>query len=140
VSDGAAWRVQYGNTFTRDISSLLDSGFKLSSATGYLRLRRTGNQVFMSGRLQRVASSGTIVGVPVATMPAGFQPFDNMNLLGWARKTPNNLNGFVANESVQARIDIIFPTGSGNYVADDYVNFTATWWTENAWPTTLPGV
>jgi len=138
VSDGTGWRLLFGDTLTRDITALLDPGWKVAVSQGYLRLRRIGTTVFTAGRIQRVTAGTAYAGnTPVFTLPTGFGTGSAYVALGTAQLYMKGM-GQVSNYSTGARIDVSFTITSGNYVVDDVVNFSASWYTEQAWPTVLP--
>jgi len=142
ISDGTTWRLVYGDTQHRDISSLMDSAWKLGAVGGgHLRLRRIENVIWISGRLQRIAAGGAYGGQPVFTAPAGFLPNAAYCPLGNVMLGSGKALGIVANLFGANRIDLYFyNVPGGAYVVDEYVQFTASWVTTDAWPTTLPGV
>lgn len=139
VSDATAWRLTYGDTLNRDISSLLDSGWKLGTTAGYFRMRRLDNVVYLYGRLQRLTVAVT-GGQPLFTPPTGFLPMAGYVPFGPALwHTPNQI-GMVANFFGGTRIDAYFYPTTQNFAVNDYVSFSAQWTTDQSWPTTLPGV
>lgn len=137
VSDNVTWRLEYGNTLTRNMAGYLDAGWKLHTTAGFFRMRRVGNMCYISGRLQRVTAGTTVTGVALFTPMSGFVPADGYTVFGVARHLAKNATGHVGNEFSSTRIDINFPVG-GNYAVDDAVWFSAQWWTDHSWPTSLP--
>jgi len=138
VSDGVAWRLSYGDTLTRDISALLDPGWKIHTSQGYLRLRRIGNVVYTAGRLARVTAGTTYASsVAVFTAPAGFQPGPVYAPWGPAVLYTKAV-GYVSGFQAATRVDVQISAFPGAYAVDDSVFFSGFWWTESAWPTVLP--
>jgi len=139
TSDGATWRLVYGDTLTRNVATLLDPGWRLHTSNGYLRLRRSGHFVYLAGRLQRVTAGTPYNGhTPVVAMPIGFYPSMSYNVQGDAN-IYTKFVGLATNLSVTSRIDVRFDGAAGSYVVDDALNLSAVWMTEQAWPAVLPG-
>ena len=142
ISDGVAWRLVYGDTLNRDISSLLDPGFKLApTGGGHIRLRRIANWVYLTARLQRVNAGGPYNGSwALFAIPAGFVPNANSISMGTAVVGAPKFPGVVDNLYTQARCDVMFAGLAGAWLADEYMICSAQWVTDQTWPTTLPGV
>jgi hypothetical protein len=139
TSDGASWRLVYGDTLARNVVTLLDPGWKPHTSNGYLRLRRSGHFVYLAGRLQRVTAGTPYSGhTAVIAMPMGFYPSMSYNVQGNAN-IYTKFVGLATNLSVTSRIDVRFDGAAGNYVVDDALNLSAVWMTEQAWPAVLPG-
>ena len=117
------WLVDYGDTGWRNISSLLPSDW-----SGVVAAARTQNRVTITGSNVRPATTGT---TGILDLPAGFRP---------ARKT----NG-VADEAGAYRP--VFALNFSPYkleirniaAASSWMDFSITYATKDAWPSSLPG-
>ena len=117
------WRVDYGDTGWRNVSSLLPSAW-----SGIIAVSRTQNRVTIIGTNLRPAATGT---TGLVDVPSGFRP---------ARKT----NG-VGDEAGAYRP--VFALNFSPYkleirniaAANSWVDFSITYATKDAWPSSLPG-
>ena len=117
------WLVGYGDTGWRNISSLLPSDW-----SGVVAAARTQNRVTIIGTNLRPAATGT---TGLVDVPSGFRP---------ARKT----NG-VGDEAGAYRP--VFALNFSPYkleirniaAANSWVDFSITYATKDAWPSSLPG-
>lgn len=117
------WKVEYGDTGWRNISPLLPSAW-----SGVIAVARTQNRVTIIGTNLRPATTGT---TGLVDVPAGFRP---------ARKT----NG-VGDEAGAYRP--VFALNFSPYkleirniaAASSWVDFSITYVTKDAWPSSLPG-
>lgn len=117
------WRVDYGDTGWRNISPLLPSAW-----SGIISVSRTQNRVTIIGTNLRPAATGS---TGLLDIPAGFRP---------TRKT----NG-VGDEAGAYRP--VFALNFSPYkleirnigAANSWVDFSITYATKDAWPSSLPG-
>ena len=120
-----------GDTGTRDVREIADDFDFSTSSFHKLLLRRVGDQVFMSGRGVRTAESQWITNI----LPWGFRPRSGEY---------NSLRGTILNKGVlsplgnSATLLRLSVSGTTLKVGDDVV-LNATWFTNDSWPTTLPG-
>lgn len=141
------WVVSVGDTGWRDISgtSMLHEGIVMHSAAPTCKLRRIGDQVQFVARLAPKAG-GTLEGTPRATalnlltgLPAGFIAKDYVSQgslsLGTLLMGHVHTMAALGNLTAQGHNSLV----TGNWAASDGINVTATWTTNNAWPTSLPG-
>ena len=120
-----------GDTGTRDVSEIAE-GFDFSSSTYHkMTLRRVGNQVYMEATGVRTADDAWLTKV----LPAGFRPRtgEYNALRGFALS--NGRVSAVGNSNTLLRLS----RSSGDFKTGDTVNISATWFTNDGWPTTLPG-
>ena len=136
------WRVLYGDTGVRNVTSLLTSTWRAASST--VTVTRTGDTVVLS--LNVSVSAGTLLQwwPTILTLPQGFRPASQVKAvlpdtwLGWeqgplvvaASPAPG---GFVALETPLDEMTV--PSGEGAK------RFTASMMypTTDPWPTVLPG-
>ena len=117
------WLVDYGDTGWRNISSSIPSGW-----AGVIAISRAQNRVTIIGSNVRPATTGT---TGILDLPSGFRP---------ARKT----NG-VGDEAGAYRP--VFALNFSPYkleirniaAASSWVDFSITYATKDAWPSSLPG-
>jgi len=141
TSTGTAWILTGGvpDTGSREVGGSIDADWALHGSAGFLVLRRVGNRVTLTGRIKRVTASGSRADMDrVYTIPTGFQARTSYVPLGTA-VGPNYIIGVASNIASSAGFDVMFTGASGTWAADEGVFFTASWITDNAWPTSLPG-
>ena len=120
-----------GDTGTRDVSEIAE-GFDFSSSTYHkMTLRRVGNQVYMEATGVRTADDAWLTKV----LPAGFRPRtgEYNALRGFALS--NGRVSAVGNSNTLLRLS----RSSGDFKTGDTVTINTTWFTNDGWPTTLPG-
>ena len=127
------WVVLEGNTGWRDIRATLGSSF----STSYLRIKRDGNTVMVIGAVTPAAS---IVGTARQTLQSAFLLPSGMAApfylpLG-VTSVSSNESGLVGTLTDPSTISLNFP--SGTWTAAEFL-FSATYLTDAAWPTSLPG-
>lgn len=140
TSTGSAWILTGGvpDTGRRNVVADIDADWAANASVGYLRLQRIGERVYFEARLDRVTASGGRGSYDaVYTVPSGFAPRNAYNIRGLAAG-PSGAQGYVSDLSIPGRMDVWFLSG-GTWAAGDDVFFTAEWYTNDAWPTSLPG-
>lgn len=141
-SGTTGWQVSYGDTGWRNIAGLMDSGWSAIGGSEYLRLRRVGAEVFLAGRIARVAAGGNISGLNIllAPVPSGFITSTPYIPMGPAS---TNNSGIVGSIGAYANYDSVhvgyFQNPTLQYTAGQTISVSAGWTTANPWPTTLPG-
>ena len=119
------WRVQCGETGTRDVSNLI------TNASGTLTIFRTGNVVFMDAMSVTPTDDLSSGGTFINSLPSGFRPTMRRNF-----SLPSNPSGGTMRSAFQ------LPAGSvGVWVPSikDHYHLHLSWYTSDTWPTTLPG-
>ncbi len=121
------WRVVYGDTGSRNLTSLLLNGFAEASNFGRVRLSRIGNLVELSLRFDsRAKTSDTFLDVPVGFRPiteyATFRMTDALNPF-----SSGYMDLFQDRDRLRTNVSSAFASS------------TASWFTRDPWPTTLPG-
>lgn len=114
----------YGDTGLRDVSAL-----DPDREVGTYNLRRFGNVVTLTAVLVKRLTAGTTT---IAGMiPAGFRP-DSTQVFVSLSIAPGT-NEFRVGVSTAGNYSV------SSYVVGQYTQYSITWTTSNAWPTTLPG-
>lgn len=119
------WRVEYGDTGLRDISSLL------TNVTGVANIARIGQVVYLEARdispEETLRSGSTFLG----SLPTGFQPSSRRDFsLDATLSSSTNRSGF---QFAGGAIGVWSPSTSDEYYFEHF------WITSDPWPTTLPG-
>ena len=117
------WRVEYGDTGWRSINDLA-----LPSWEGRTKIIRSSNAVYIIGANLRPKQTGETA---LLEIPSGFRPSGDY-VYGTGAE-----NGVITH----ARASIFSPynlTVNASKV-DSWVSFSITYYTSDAWPTTLPG-
>ena len=120
-----------GDTGTRDVSEIAE-GFDFSTSTHHrMTLRRVGNQVYMEATGVRTINDVWITKV----IPGGFRPRtgEYNALRGFALS--NGAISAVGNSNTLLRLT----RSGGDFKTGDTVIINVTWFTNDGWPTTLPG-
>lgn len=122
------WSVQYGDTGWRDLTSLLvvDATRTVGQAP---RMRRVGERVYFAGVW---ANSGTPFRQALLTPPTGFRP-----MLGLYQRVD-----YDAAETPYYRSLYVPASGNIQYggpASGSHFEYSSSWSTIQAWPTTLPG-
>ena len=121
------WRVEYGDTGWRNVSSNLESG-----VSGNIFVARVGQTIHMMLHNVSTANAGHI---SLISLPTGFRPF-NMSGANWRNTTLTTDNGdtvcVTSYHNGFMRV-LNMPTGK---VFGGSISMVA----ESAWPTTLPGI
>ena len=117
------WRVEYGDTGWRNISSAL-----LSTWSGTVTISRTQNTVTVLGTNIRPASTGT---TGILDLPVGFRP--SRTTAGAGDETESYLSVFALGYS-PFKIEV-----RKVKTANSWVSFSITYVTRDDWPTSLPG-
>lgn len=137
------WRLAYGDTGWRNVTTLLHADWVATSAAPMCRIRRVGNQVTFQTRLSPAPAK-------VGTARVGAHSFINPLPAGFVSDT-YLAHGVTMLGSVQAGVTITssstnnlqtsMPTTAvtGNWASGDLVHTAVTWTTNDAWPTALPG-
>ena len=117
------WRVEYGDTGWRNLSSLLPSTW-----AGEMSITRTQNRVTIIGSNIRPGETGD---AHMLELPAGFRP---------ARTTTGVGNESGAYKAIYALNYSPYRLQIRNIAAvNSWLNFSITYVTQDAWPTSLPG-
>lgn len=126
-SGTAGWRVEYGDTGWRNVSSQLESG-----VAGNIFIARVGQTVHMMLHNVSTANAGHI---SLISLPSGFRPF-NMSGANWRNGALTTDNGDTVRISSYhngfMRV-LNMPTGK---IFGGSISMVA----ESAWPTSLPGL
>lgn len=123
-SGSSGWRVAYGDTGWRDISSLIYPGATLAETSGRLLIKRDGSDVWLSIITGAVGFENRLY-VPMT----GFRPRSGVSTTAMVRKRSN------PNDTFMWRVD----TTVDYFPATSEAVGTAHWATQDAWPDTLPG-
>lgn len=131
------WKVLYGDTGWRDVSSLLKSGIA-PSASGYARMRRVGSRVSVELRLN-ITTAG-VTSLNASALPVGFRP---------ALIAHRNGTAWTAAGTDQAITALTTPLsgyasgGDWGFVASpanpSSVAWTFDYLSNDTWPSILPG-
>lgn len=117
------WRVEYGDTGWRNISSLLPATW-----TGEVALTRAQNRVTIIGTNIRPGETGNTY---LLELPAGFRPAGTTTGVGDETGAYRPLYGYSYSPyNLQVR---------SIAAANSWVNFSITYVTNDPWPTSLPG-
>lgn len=139
------WKVAYGDTGWRDVSSLLSPGFSKTVLAGVAKMRRINDMVWGSFKISipPEQSQSNIL----SAMPAGFRASDYEYPGGLYAGPVGNLNpGASSLRPDTSRAGLLSPgiTGYGTGVSSSWSNTTLAWAiqhvTNDGWPTALPGV
>ena len=121
------WRVEYGDTGIRNITSLIEG----DQGTGRARIQRIGNTVMLALNNIPTPGDGTYMILP-NFIPAGFRSAFNWQHLGVGKAAGIDAAGPVR---VGMNGDLyIYRTSS-----ETRINGTVTYISDTPWPTTLPG-
>lgn len=127
------------DTGRRNVVADIDADWAANASVGYIRLQRVGERVYFEARLDRVTASGGRGSYDaVYTVPSGFAPRNAYNIRGLAFLGPAGVAGFVGDGVALGVMEVWFPSG-GTWAAGDDVYFTAEWYTNDSWPSSLPG-
>lgn len=119
------WRVEYGDTALRNISSLI------ANAAGSLSISRVGSTVFLNAKNIIPSSDLTSGSAFISTLPLGFRPMERRDFtLAATLGSSTNRSAF---QFATGSIGVWLPSTSDKY------SFQLSWQTSDAWPTTLPG-
>ena len=128
VSDGALWRTAYGDTGLRNVGAqMTHPSIEQTAPAPVGRLRRYGNSVLFYCDFKSTAAPAS----PFAmyTLPAGFRP-DISGMYGVLR-------GYAGYNAV-----VMGGAGAVNvygFPASTQERYVGNWFTQEAWPTVLPG-
>ena len=121
------WRVEYGNTGVRNITSLIEG----DRGSGTARIQRIGNTVMLSFNNIPTPGDGTFMSIP-NFIPAGFRSAFAWQYLGVGKAA-----------SVDAAGPVRVGTNGDLYIyrasSETRINGTVTYISDTPWPTTLPG-
>ena len=127
------WRVLFGDTGSRDVSSLLNPGW-----SGTLRYRRVGASVYIEGSLTRATvATNRATYHQVATIPDGFR-VGHTYPFGMAMLQGSGVYGAVGSISALTEFGT-YRFGAGDWAVGETLMFSASFLTLNAWPSALPG-
>lgn len=127
------WRVNYGETGRRDLTSTLKNGFALASAGGWFKVSRAGNRVTVYVR-EVTGVNATTVAFANA-LPAGFRPTTSYPTT--ACRWYGNGGAYLSVHPFTFEPELSTnPSGWPTSV----VWAELTYLTDDAWPTSLPGV
>lgn len=119
------WRVEYGDTGLRDVSSFI------TNASGEISLSRDGSTVFLNGKYVIPSLDLTSGSTFVSSLPQGFRPMERRDF-----SLPTTLGSSNNRSAYQFSTGAI---GVWNPSTSDKYNFQLSWQTSDTWPTTLPG-
>lgn len=122
------WMVEYGDTGTRNMASLLTSN--ATATIGAVHLRRIGVTCYLGLRIAN--STLNTAHELLATLPSGFRP--KIAIGAWAAAD-------TASSTAIGIIGVDPPNGRVTYRVTDgnYKHATVVWNTDDAWPSSLPG-
>ena len=127
VTGATGWKVEYGNTGIRDITSLIEGG----QGTGRARIQRIGNTVMLSLNLIPTPGDGGFMTIP-NFIPVGFRSAFSWQYLGIGKPSGIDASGPLR---IGGNGDLlIYRTSS-----ETRINGTVTYISDTPWPTTLPG-
>lgn len=120
----------YGDTGWRDVSADLVNG---ATVTSTLKIRRQNDTVSL--QIVNLKLPSTAIGDPWYLIPTGFQ---GVQTFGFMRETVNTGQAFGFSTTTHAMLYGTITAGANNTTH----RFTGAlnWHTEQAWPTTLPGI
>ena len=119
------WRVEYGDTGLRNVSS------PITNASGSLSLSRVGSTVFLNGKNIIPSSDLTSGSTFISSLPLGFRPMERRDFaLAATLGSSTNRSAF---QFATGAIGVWAPSTSDKY------SFQLSWQTSDTWPTTLPG-
>lgn len=124
-SGNTGWKVEYGDTALRNISSLI------ANAAGGLTLSRVGSTVFLNGKNIIPSSDLTSGNSFISALPLGFRPMERRDFALAA--TLGSSTSRSAFQFATGSIGVWAPSTSDKY------SFQLSWQTSDTWPTTLPG-
>ena len=123
--NNSRWQMTFGDTGLRDTAVTVANAWAIYG--GYNHIRRVGNVVSLNLWLDSASASADTVG----TIPAGFRPD---RTVGFGVLAPGNLIRLL---QISSAGSLDATTGGTTPGAAWFVQ--ATWVTNDAWPTTLPG-
>jgi hypothetical protein len=120
----------YGDTGTREISSLLTANWSIvETPNGNLWIRRTGQLVTISGqRITRPSAGITMITAGLV----GFRPNTESRGVAATLEATPKVHSFIIRVNGQFDFEASVPATPG-------INFTHTYTTNDDWPTALPG-
>lgn len=117
------WKVEYGDTGRRNVSDALLDGW-----TGSIFVSRRGAEITLTGSNLRPTSTGSS---PLANLPSGFRPTNSEVGIIAEDNVPRSVFAFSYSPfQVEVR---------GIIKAQSWGNFSMSFFTNDQWPTTLPG-
>ena len=129
ISDGTRWRTVYGDTGLRNVNTLMtDPNIVQAGPAPVGRLRRYGNTVQFYADFLSIPTAPASPFV-IYTLPVGFRS----DISGMYAP----LRGYSTN-----RLTVMGAGGAINvyaFPANLQERFVGSWFTQEAWPTTLPG-
>ena len=126
-SGTTGWKVEYGDTGIRNITSLIEG----DTGAGIARIQRVGNTVMLAFNNIPTPGDGTFMRIP-DFIPVGFRSAFNWQHLGVGKPAGIDAAGPVR---VGTNGDIyIYRTSS-----ETRINGTVTYISDTPWPATLPG-
>ena len=133
----------YGDTGWRDVSQYLVPGLAISSSIGRARMRRIGGRVEFDVKLDvlQAGISGIFQGIPRGLWPINRYPMDNQIF------TAPTLGAGASALKSGTRTGVFYPndnpirTGAGSpWPNQGTIAWTSSYATDDAWPTSLPGL
>lgn len=127
------WKVLYGDTGFRSLKDeVIAAGW--GSFLSSLRLRRNGPFVSIIGRLNLNLNGTTFDGFELLAS-AGFDPPGPVDMAVRPHASlPDGVSVSFANQWIEVRSLAAFP----DMMSD--IRFSGSWFTDDPWPTTLPGI
>lgn len=121
------WRVEYGNTGMRNITSLIAG----DQGAGTARIQRIGNTVMISFINIPTPGDGSYMSIP-NLIPVGFRSAFSWQYLGIGKPSSIDASGPLR---VGTNGDLYIYRSS----SETRINGTITYISDTPWPTTLPG-
>lgn len=148
-SDGTVWRLIYGDTGWRSITSwtsggvitgaALASGWKVKpSNAGAIMVRRVGNVVSVA--VNQLAVAVTNTNSPIYVLPAGFRQGIGVIVSQFLVSLYTVADAFRVGALFLATDGTLGRGSSVLWAVDDYIGYSMIMWvTTDSWPATLPG-
>ena len=124
------------DTGVRNVLANIDADWQGAASAPTLTIRRVGSRVTMVGRIRRVTASGSVNSHDTVYIPQSGFTNPTVPLGVAANDSRPTVSGYVSGRGYVA----VFFGQSATYAADEFVTFSATWDTTDAWPASLPGV
>ena len=125
------WKVEYGDTGWRNISTLIDATW---DGAKFTYVRRVGSNVHLGLSITKSTNLGALVTYPVWTPASGFSPYNGLSIfdgVAFLADTSTFVQIFMR-PAIEARCGVTAGAGVP-------VRGTFSFPTNDAWPTVLPG-
>lgn len=128
----------WGDTGIRTVTASVLASFDSSGATRNLNIRRAGATVSISGQLLVAAGATSATQMAAYPIPAGFRPSNGVESTALQiRGNTSTLRAYTNGNDFCLQS---MGGSLGNLTAGDIVNVNITYFTTEAWPSSLPGV